>query len=310
LKSGACVESQCTDSTSIVPGLGACLSDLVLIPQSSGTSSGGSLPSITGLTDPVPPSRGSKLPWWEILLMALGCAFIFMVFLMCWRRRARKQRAKQTKMFAQAKELNVKDWKWKLMRFGEKLFGHPKSTWVSAKNKNVEQIGLRDVEGQHYRPETKRDGEFDNIYDAYDYSIRSPVSEYSRYYRRQPHLERSATVTAKESMSSRSIYSQVTGMRNNRMPEPRQPVKKHNLMSRFSASTASLSSGGRKAERLPELQPPLQPFSSPAPASRPPTPAQEYKATIQQRDPGANSNWFVAPDYTGFSSQSRNPFLR
>lgn len=60
--------------------------------------------------------------------MTLGCDFIFIAFLWCWRRQVRKQRAKQTKAFAQAKRLDCStNWRWRLVRFGEKLFGHRRS---------------------------------------------------------------------------------------------------------------------------------------------------------------------------------------
>ena len=59
--------------------------------------------------------------------MALGCAFIFVVILMCWRRRARKRRAAATANFAAAKRLNhTGSWRYRLARFGERLFGHRK----------------------------------------------------------------------------------------------------------------------------------------------------------------------------------------
>ena len=51
--------------------------------------------------------------------MALGCAFIFLMVLMLWRRKARKQRAKATMMFAHTKRLDDlhKGWRWKVKRF-------------------------------------------------------------------------------------------------------------------------------------------------------------------------------------------------
>jgi len=220
----------------------------------------------------------------------------------------RKKRAKQTQQFAQAKQLDSKDWRWKLMRFGERLFGHSKSTSVpmTKVSKRSDEIGLRDVEAQWRHGSVKKDGEFDNIIGAYDYSIRSPASEYSRYYRRQPHNNPQRSEAARESMTTQSIYSQVTGVRNNTMPEPRQPVKGNRLMSRFSTSTASTDPAA-KQEQLPALPPALPQFAS----SRPPTPAQEYKTSVLNReDPLEQSRWMVEPDNTGFSSESKNPFIR
>ncbi|KAJ3490332.1 hypothetical protein NLJ89_g11444 [Agrocybe chaxingu] len=47
------------------------------------------------------------------------------MLLMCWRRRARKQRKQQTKLFASMKRLDrPRTWKERLVRFGERFFGH------------------------------------------------------------------------------------------------------------------------------------------------------------------------------------------
>lgn len=53
--------------------------------------------------------------------MALGCAFIFVAFLWCCRRRARKQRAKKTALFAQGKGINKGNWNWGKFAAGWKL---------------------------------------------------------------------------------------------------------------------------------------------------------------------------------------------
>jgi len=208
----------------------------------------------------------------------------------------RKKRAEETKRFAQAKQLNSGDWKGKLMRLGERLFGHKKSVFVPASKRN-EEVVLKDVEAQPYYTGSRKDGELDNIIDAYDYSIRSPGSEYSRYYRRQPHNE-----SARESMSSQSIYSQVTGVRSNNMPQPRQPVKENPLISRFSVTTSGTKSSDRQ-EQLPVLPPLIA-------SSRPPTPAEEYKAAVRLKpDLFGHERQLLAPEDTGFSQQSRNLFV-
>ncbi|KAF5344273.1 hypothetical protein D9758_012336 [Tetrapyrgos nigripes] len=123
LRGGTCVAANCNGSTNVVAGLGVCLSELVSNSTSSSNSS--PLPTIPGLTTPTQQSSGRKLEWWEILLMTLGCAFIFLVVFLWWRRRARKRRTQKTKQFATAKGLDgKKGWVEKLVRFGEKLFGH------------------------------------------------------------------------------------------------------------------------------------------------------------------------------------------
>jgi hypothetical protein len=116
LKGGLCVDASCNGNTSVVTGLGVCLSDLVVVPppqppssESSGTISvQPPLPSITGIDTPTTPNTSTtnggvvtfKLEWWQIVLMFLGCILIFLVFLICWRRRAKKKRAKKTRLFA------------------------------------------------------------------------------------------------------------------------------------------------------------------------------------------------------------------
>ena len=49
---GTCVSASCSGSSNVIPGLGVCLSDLVEVPQASGTSTSAPLPSITGLKLP------------------------------------------------------------------------------------------------------------------------------------------------------------------------------------------------------------------------------------------------------------------
>ena len=160
-------------------------------------------------------------------------------------------------------------------------------------------IALRDLEEQrefrdNLKPPTDNYDDLDGILDAYEYepSIRSSPSEYSRYYRQQPHNNPSAELQREysrlqqqkhkndilESIASRSIYSQVTGS-NKRAPEPRVPIRGF-PGSRFSMSTSSGSSN----------------------RSRTLTPAEEYKSNVQQRE--------VQPNFTGSSENSNNPFRR
>ena len=55
LRSGACTSVTCggSSSTGVIPGLGLCLSDLVFVPQASGTNNPLPLPTITGIDTPV-----------------------------------------------------------------------------------------------------------------------------------------------------------------------------------------------------------------------------------------------------------------
>ncbi|KAL0566382.1 hypothetical protein V5O48_015635, partial [Marasmius crinis-equi] len=120
IRGGRCVDAGCTNSTSVVPGLGVCLSSLVSVPP------GFELPNIPGLNNPTVIVKKAKLEWWQILLMVLGCVFIFVVVVWMWRRRMRKRRALETKEFARAKQLDGEGagWRWRMVRFGEKFFGH------------------------------------------------------------------------------------------------------------------------------------------------------------------------------------------
>jgi hypothetical protein len=136
LVAGSCVAANCTGSSSVVLELGVCLSDLVQVPPTSSTttsgSGSGSMPvptSSSGVTG----SKGStavkrhKLLWWQILLITLGCLFFVILILVLWRRWVRKQREKDTVMFASAKHLDGGDgWRWRLKQFRRLLFGGKK----------------------------------------------------------------------------------------------------------------------------------------------------------------------------------------
>ena len=125
MRGGTCVPAACSGSTEVIQGLGICFSDLVTL----STSTGAPLPTISGLTQPVPVTEKTKLTWWQILLMAFGCAFIFLVFVLLWRRKARRKRAQMTAKFARAKGMDNKRWwgsAWRLRV--AKLFGRDKVT--------------------------------------------------------------------------------------------------------------------------------------------------------------------------------------
>ncbi|KAJ8096338.1 hypothetical protein PM082_011496 [Marasmius tenuissimus] len=151
LRAGRCVDAGCTNSTSVVLGLGVCLSSLVTVPPS------GELPTIPGLEAPTVIVKKAKLEWWQILLMVLGCIFIFVVIVMLWRRRMRKKRAAETKEFARAKRLDGDGggWRWRMVRFGERLFGHRPSRRVYPEEVDVERgngVQMRDVGLQSNNP--------------------------------------------------------------------------------------------------------------------------------------------------------------
>lgn len=138
--------------------------------------------------------------------MALGCAFIFLVVLMCWRRRARKRRAQRTQAWAKMRGVGgIGGWKERLVRFGEKLFGHSPGSgadgrtpakkyvighpepgvWVgggpkAGETKEAYELGrLRDAEeARSQTPKNYRDDDEDDMDDliaSYEYSRHSKI---------------------------------------------------------------------------------------------------------------------------------------
>ncbi|KAF8067687.1 TNFR/NGFR cysteine-rich region family protein [Lyophyllum atratum] len=242
LRGGSCVAANCKQTSTVLPGLGVCLSELVNVPEPSGTSTPAPLPTITGINTPTVPRKRS-LEWWQILLMALGCAFIFLVVIWLCRRRSRKQRAKKTAMFATIPGYNrtrKSGWRWRLLRFGEKLFGHRRSRKAAMvmpeENEAMKLTKLRAAE------EARHEEDMVRLIGDYQYPSRSPSpAGPSHYYhthkdRLAPGDRRSADAASLQ--SAPSIYSQMTGVPR-RTPEPRQPLRKKDLTSRFSSSTYS-----------------------------------------------------------------------
>ncbi|KAF8824037.1 hypothetical protein HHX47_DHR9000413 [Lentinula edodes] len=305
-------------STRFVPlqrKLWVCLSDLVVVPQAS--SSAAPLPTITGLTQPtvVTQTSSKRLQWWEILLMALGCAFIFLAVIWCWRRRARKQRAKRTKAFAQAKNIDQStSWRWRLVRFGEKLFGHraskrayPEPTPDANPGLDSEALKLMKLRNAE---EARHNQEMEKLMLISDYQY--PPEKRSSYYppsvlpslydvgHSRKHLH--AVDSATNRLSGPSLYSQVTGVPRNG-PEARQPVKKDLITSRFSAS--SLNSSTAHSAKSRDL-------------TRPHTPAEQYAMDVRSdllvdtstpEQSSHHAHW-IQPTHTGATVSSKNPFRR
>ncbi|KAF5352024.1 hypothetical protein D9758_009411 [Tetrapyrgos nigripes] len=312
LRGGSCVSANCNGTSSVIPGLGVCLSELVEVPQASGTSAGPTLPTITGLTEPTQQEAGGRrLEWWEILLMALGCAFIFLVFILCWRRRARRRRLEQTKRFAEAKNLDKPSgWKYRLVRFGEKLFGHRRSHRVQPlppyppysdaepgkDTEELELLKLRNAEEARHNREMEKL----MLYGDYQYdrdSVRSKrtsttpstlpsLSGIDRAERRREDAQRRArdlfpnSNSSPNRLSGPSLYSQMTGIPRNG-PEAKQPVKTGILphsTSRFSSSSLGTSNHSGHSDKSREL---LQPNATGR--SSPMTVAEEYARSIKPK---------------------------
>ena len=174
--------------------------------------------------------------------MALGCAFIFIVILMLWRRRARKQRAKQTTMFASAKRLDGGNgWRWRLEQLRRRLFGkkaayHSEVLPMAYRDYDRDSLAISSHTRVPARPNrdtkvNKREDkstqrhtadDLDKFIDNYDYSIHSKSSRASSAL---SSVDDHYTVHNARRIGRDSLYSEVTG--NQRLtPEPRQPLKK------------------------------------------------------------------------------------
>lgn len=276
LRGGTCVSANCSSGTSVIPGLGTCLSELVLVPSSSGSSP---LPTISGISTPTSTTT-QPLAWWEILLMTLGCAFIFVAFLYCWRRRARKQRAKETAAFASAKALNDKsNWRQRLMRFRAWLFGHSSNQ----PHRTSEEIALWNL---HAAEEARHKG-LDKLFEAYGLSRAASPHEHQRAESHDHGPYHS------QWLSGPSLYPKLVGSPQ-RGPEPRQPVKSNPVTSRFSSTTVGSS----------EYKPSLTQRESFPP--KPQTDAEAYAASVRLSPTVTGGSSWVKSTHTDGSST--NPF--
>ena len=211
--------------------------------------------------------------------MALGCAFIFVIVLMLYRRRARKQRAARTRRFAEAKKLdNPQGWRWRLARFGERLFGagragnrlhkdregvlpvaynhhdHQERERPSSLVSHSLDIKLKDMNStppdRSKRETTQTGDEVEKFIDSYDY--------YSTYARssRVPSLpvredrQQQRFGNQQRRVERDSLYSEVTGNQRH-TPEPRQPLRRGpSGASRFSEFTRSSASSSSRTRDL------------------------------------------------------------
>ena len=142
---------------------------------------------------------------------------------MLWRRHARKRRAKATALFASAKRLDRPlGWRGRLVRFGERLFGHrrthlaraqPHAPYAYAISKPMPMDELRVAE------EAQHERDVDKLLDAYDYSragsSRGPSPLPSLHdYGHAPDTKRPLDAPHRLSafsLSNESLYSHVTG---------------------------------------------------------------------------------------------------
>ncbi|KAF9264245.1 hypothetical protein L218DRAFT_926619 [Marasmius fiardii PR-910] len=309
LNAGRCVDAGCTSGTSVIAGLGVCLSDLVQVPST--TTGGTPLPTVTGLDQPtVVKTENARLEWWQILLMALGCAFVFMVFLMCWRRRMRKRRAAATKQFAQAKNLDADGtgWRWKMMRLGEKVFGHKTSQRIylqpavateDIKLRELEEGGhdeYRDAPHSKYRKSVGQSTyDMDGLIGAYQYSDDDRKSKKSHVpsvlpslnvHHHHHHTYDNGHSKDLNKLSGSSLYSEITGLPRN-APEPKQPVRTKPLLLNPNASRFSHSSFGSSVYSANSSNPSIGLLRKVTTA---PTDAQRYAREVRPTLGGADGS--------------------
>ncbi|KAF8626282.1 hypothetical protein AX15_004954 [Amanita polypyramis BW_CC] len=207
LRAGTCVPSACNGEVGVIDGLGICFSDLVRLPASTTTNGTAiPLPTISGLTQPV--TKKEKLAWWQVLLMAFGCAFIFLVIVLLWRKGARRKRSQKTAIFVRAKGMDGKWW-WQRSRLARLFGGTQQRSAVHDEDEGVGlKLRLRDMEeiGDIEKMEDRR------------WSRQSTISKLSSIHdediRRRRDIGKSAS----------GIYSEIMGV-GRQGPEPRQPVK-------------------------------------------------------------------------------------
>ena len=198
--------------------------------------------------------------------MALGCAFILLVIIWLYRRHQRKQQAKraaaQYAMGPGAKKERT-GWRWKLLRFGEKLFCHARSRRVPMGRGEAEDVKLttqlrmteeaRPVASDFWfngmegsSGEGRREEDLVQLIGSYNDPL--PGSYYTNNRNARVLADRRSFSDDSSSQHSElSMYSQVTGLPHN-VPEPRQPLKSRFSMSTFATKEVQKKSlSGKKA---------------------------------------------------------------
>lgn len=199
----------------------------------------------------------------------------------------KKKRAKQTAKFATAKGLdNPRTWRQKLIRFGERFFGHntrmrfgrrppqpevlpvynhhevhsrPASMISSHREIKMQNLGTKKVAAEK---KAKRET-VDDFIDAYNYSRSSHTPS------TLPDLDANPRRTAEKYSPRRvdrdSIYSEITGKPRN-MPEPKQPLRREvSVASHLTRNTSVASRGYRRSQEgvLVDLDEPSRPMQPP-----------------------------------------------
>jgi len=218
----------------------------------------------------------------------LGCAFIFLVILWFFRRRAQKQRAKRTAVFASAKGIDGCKgyWRRKVVPFGEKLFGHissarhdtdlkrkiiilPSTLRVDPEGETIKFKMLQAAEEARHSPDSQRERDVEEdvvtlglIRSHAKPSTPKATQFHTRFHRVPPTNEHRFSGSSSSDMtafSAPSLYSQMTGVPR-KTPEPRRPMRPEGELidfdleprSRFSMSSGSdfgNTKGKRKEEK-------------------------------------------------------------
>jgi hypothetical protein len=183
--------------------------------------------------------------------MTLGCAFIFLVILWFFRRRAQKQRAKRTAIFASSKGIGGSKgyWRRKVVPFGEKLFGHisstrhdtdlkskilmlPSTLRVEPEGEAIKLKMLRAAEEARQSSDSQKDVEEDVATLGLLRSHAKPATpkatrSHTRLHRASPvneHRFSGSSSSDRTVFSEPSLYSQMTGVPM-KTPEPRRPMR-------------------------------------------------------------------------------------
>ena len=205
--------------------------------------------------------------------MALGCAFIFLIVIWLFRRHQRKQRAKRAaEQFAKGSTSKARTgWRWKLLRFGEKLFCHARSRRVPIiRVEQAEDVKLatqlrmteeaRPVASDfwfndmHPSEEGRREEDLVQLIGSYNPMPEAYYNPNNRHIRILGDQQRRSLIYSDDDddsssqHSAPSMYSQVTGLPHN-VPEPRQPLKSRFSMSTFATKEVQKKShsSGKKA---------------------------------------------------------------
>lgn len=239
----------------MISGLGVCLSDLVQV-------SNVTAPSATQTTVVV----HKALSWWDVVLIILGCAFIIIMILWFWRRRARIRRALGTRIFA--REKNIDDphgWRWRLFQFGERLFGHRRnnlpselpmtsdpdplhSPSIQPIERDINLGNMASTKSRAKTPSRKKRETMSDMH-SHSYPTEHRHSPFDPYIERRRKEEYERRVKARFESDSQPLPSEVTGNQQ-RSSEPRQPSIGSSAVLAMKPATTSQENGKHQVTQV------------------------------------------------------------